>query len=174
MKFKFKSSVIFCRIMLAFVLGSGFFTLGVPVCWGQVLNENLKLLPSDGAAEDRFGHSIAVDNGVVAVGAPENGVDFGSAYLFDASTGQQLHKLLASDGAASDRFGESIAIDNGVVVVGAVGDDDNGDYSGSAYFFDASTGQQLRKLFPSDGAAEDHFGNSIAIDNGVVAVGAVR
>ena len=30
-----------------------------------------------------FGQSIAIDNGVVAVGAPDNGFGSGSAYVFD-------------------------------------------------------------------------------------------
>jgi FG-GAP repeat protein len=134
-----------------------------------------KLLASDGAVEDRFGNSIAIDNGVVAVGArrdDDNGLDSGSAYLFDASTGAKIAKLLPSDGAANDDFGSSIAIDNGIVAVVASGDDDNGANSGSVYLFSATTGEQIAKLLPSDGAANDNFGSSIAIDNGVVAVGA--
>jgi hypothetical protein len=137
----------------------------------------VKLLPSDGAANDGFGGSIAIDNGVVAVGAStndDNGDDSGSVYLFDASTGAQITKLLPSDGAANDGFGGSIAIDNGVVAVGASGNDDNGDDSGSVYLFDASTGAQIAKLLPNDGAADDRFGSSVAIDDGVVAVGARR
>ena len=126
---------------------------------GQQLH---KLLPTDGAAGDSFGYSIAIDNGVVAVGAlwdDDNGDNSGSAYLFDASTGEQLHKLLPDDGAAGDEFGSAIAIDNGVVAVGADRDDEHGDNSGSAYLFDASTGQQLHKLFPDDGAEDYRFGN---------------
>jgi len=142
---------------------------------GQVINEDLKLTASDGGGNQRFGFSIAIDNGVVAVGASQdddNGTRSGSAYLFDASTGAELFKLLPSDGADFDYFGWSIAIDNGIVAVGAYFDDDNGINSGSAYLFDASTGAQLFKLLPSDGATEDFFGQSIAIDNGVVVVGA--
>lgn len=134
-----------------------------------------KLLPSDGAAGDFFGTSIAIQNGIVAVGArydDDNGADSGSVYLFDAATGVQLAKLLPDDGDADDLFGCSIAIENCVVAVGAYGDDDNGTNSGSVYLFDTTTGAQLAKLFPSDGAAEDHFGRSIGIGNGVVAVGA--
>ena len=66
---------------------------------------------------DRFGVSIAIDNGVVAVGAfydDDSGFDSGSAYLFDASTGVQVAKLLASDAVFLEQFGQSIAIANGV------------------------------------------------------------
>ncbi len=135
-----------------------------------------KLLASDRVESDRFGVSVAIDNGVVAVGAFGNYDDItatGSAYLFDASTGAQLFKLVASDGAGRDSFGNSIALANGVVAVGAVANDDNGIDSGSAYLFDASTGKQLAKLLPSDGAEDDWFGGSIAIDNGVAVVSAI-
>ena len=161
------------RFLLA-ALVTGFIAVAAPAS-GQVTNENIKLLASDGVAYDRFGVSIAIDNGVVAVGAlyhEENGLDSGAAYLFDASTGVQIAELLPNDAAADDRFGFSIAIDNGVVAVGARLDDDNGSESGSAYLFSASTGVQIGKLLPTDGAAGDHFGFSIAIDNGIVAVGA--
>jgi len=134
-----------------------------------------KLLPNDGAAFDFFGNSVAFNNGIVAIGAhfnDDNGSESGSAYLFDASTGSQLFKLLPTDGSDSDFFGESIAINNGIVAVGAQLDSDNGTFSGSAYLFDASTGAQLFKLLPDDGAAFDAFGRSIAIADGVVAVGA--
>jgi len=149
--------------------------LAVTAASRQVLNEDLKLLASDGAASDRFGWSIAIDNGVVAVGAwfdADNGTESGSAYVFDAVTGVQIAKLLPSDGAAGHSFGYSIAIDNGIVAVGANFDGDDADRSGSAYLFDASTGAQLFKLLPSDVTLGDEFGYSIALDNGVVAVGA--
>ena len=142
---------------------------------GQVINEDVKLLPIDGSGNDRFGSSISISDGVVAVGAQsdnDNGSNSGSAYLFDASTGVQIAKLLPSDGAGGDQFGWSIAIADGVVAVGSQSDDDNGSNSGSAYLFDAVTGVQIFKLLPSDGAAGDQFGWSIAIGDGVVAVGA--
>ena len=137
-----------------------------------------KLLPSDGSGGDLFGTSIAIDNGIVAVGSfhdnNENGLDSGSAYLFDASTGEQIAKILPSDGWYYDMFGVSIAIDDGVVAVGSYYDGDNGDNSGSAYLFDAYTGEQIAKLLPEDGASDDWFGYSIAINDGVVVVGAWR
>lgn len=133
-----------------------------------------KFFPNDGVAEARFGFSIAIDNGIVAVGASyddDNGLGSGSAYLFEAITGTQIAKLLPSDGAPLDQFGWSIAIGNGIVAIGAYWDNDNGTNSGSAYLFDAITGAQIAKLLPSDGAEYDQFGHSVAIDNGVVAIG---
>jgi hypothetical protein len=72
----------------------------------------------------------------------------------------------------NDWFGVPIAIHNGLVAVGAIGDDDNGTNSGSAYLFDAATGTQTAKLLPNDGAPSDRFGRSIDIHNGLVAAGA--
>jgi len=131
----------------------------------------LKLLPTDGAPNDQFGYSIAIDNSIIAIGAINANNTAGSAYLFDATTGTQLAKLIPSDGAPDDQFGNSIAINNGIVAVGSYQDDDKGTDSGSAYLFDASTGIQITKLLPRDGSAFDFFGFSISIDNGVVAVG---
>ncbi|MCK4872872.1 MAG: FG-GAP repeat protein [Phycisphaerales bacterium] len=134
-----------------------------------------KLLPSDGAAHDLFGHSVTISGTTAIVGAPgdnDNGAGSGSAYLFDATTGQQIFKLLPSDGAAGDSFGCSVAISGTTAVVGAPNDDDNGDNSGSAYLFDTITGQQLFKLLPSDGAERDWFGCSVAISGAIAIVAA--
>ena len=142
---------------------------------GQTINENLKLLPSDGASLDFFGYSVAISGITAVVGAVldgDNGDRSGSAYLFDTTTGQQLFKLLPSDGAAVDEFGFSVAISGTTAVVGAWWDDDNGSDSGSAYLFDTTTGQQLFKLLPSDGAAFDNFGISVAISGTTAVVGA--
>ncbi|MFG0305664.1 MAG: GC-type dockerin domain-anchored protein [Phycisphaerales bacterium JB040] len=134
-----------------------------------------KLLPDDGAEGDRFGRSIGLGGGIAAVTSfldDDNGLDSGSAYLFDLGTGVQLAKLLPGDGAERDRFGYSIGLDAGVVVVGAAYDADNGGASGSAYLFDAATGVQLAKLLPRDGASGDRFGRTVALDAGVAGAGA--
>jgi len=49
--------------------------------------------------------------------------------------GNELFKLTASDAAADDAFGYSVSISGNTVIVGAVGDDDAGSRSGSAYLF---------------------------------------
>lgn len=109
---------------------------GVLPAAGQTIGEDFKLLASDGAAGDELGNSVAIANGVVAVGAwlsNANGTHSGSAYLFDASTGNQLFKLLPDDIGADALFGRSIAVAGGLVGVGAHGaTNDNGTSAGSA------------------------------------------
>jgi hypothetical protein len=104
--------------------------------------EEEKLIASDGAALDLFGHSVSISGDIALVGAyydDDNGDDSGSAYVFryDPGTGAWIEeeKLLASDGAVDDHFGWSVSISGDVALVGAFGDDDNGDDSGSAYVF---------------------------------------
>ena len=135
----------------------------------------LKIVPADGQAGDGFGQSIALDGSLLAVGArwdDDLGSDSGSVYLFDALTGQQLHKILPSDGTTHDNFGGAVALDQGMLAVGSHGDDDLGFLSGSAYLFDTTTGAQLHKLLASDGGFNDFFGSAIAMQDGTVAVGA--
>ncbi|MCH8152269.1 MAG: hypothetical protein IH830_07840, partial [Planctomycetes bacterium] len=103
----------------------------------------------------------------------DNGIFSGSAYLFDTTTGQQLFKLLADDGATNDLFGVSVAISGPTTIVGAFEVDDNGLGSGSAYLFDTTTGRQLAKLLPDDGATADFFGGSVAISGTTAIVGAL-
>ncbi len=138
-----------------------------------------KLTAKDGAAGDEFGISVAISDApgkeVALVGAwfdADNGTDSGSAYLFDITTGRQIAKLLAEDGAAGDLFGVSVAISGATAIVGANLDDDNGAESGSAYLFDTTTGRQIAKLLPDDGAADDRFGHSVAISGATAIVGA--
>jgi hypothetical protein len=132
-----------------------------------------KITAPDGASFDNFGRSVAVGSGKIVVGVSgddDNGSSSGSAYIFDLD-GTQLAKITASDGATGDYFGSSVAVGNGRIVVGATEDDDNGTSSGSAYIFDLD-GTQLAKITASDGAAGDYFGDSVAVGNGRIVVGA--
>ena len=134
-----------------------------------------KLLPDDGAEHDQFGFSVAISGTTAIVGArwdDDNGFLSGSAYLFDVTTGQQFAKLLPNDGAADDWFGWSVAISGAIAIVGSTWDDDHGDESGSAYLFDTTTGQQIAKLLPNDGAARDWFGLSVGISGANAIAGA--
>jgi hypothetical protein len=142
-------------------------------------NEQTKLTASDAAAYDGFGESVAIAGEYALVGAignDDNGTDSGSAYIFkrDGSLWNEQAKLTASDAAAGDRFGLSVAIAGDYALVGAIGNDDNGTDSGSAYIFkrDGSSWNEQAKLTASDAAAYDLFGLSVAIDGDYALVGA--
>jgi len=142
--------------------------------------EQSKLLASDGAKEDWFGLSVSIDGDYALIGAygdDDYGDYSGSAYVFkrDGTTWTQEAKLLASDGADGDYFGCSVSIDGDYALIGAYGDDDNGDYSGSAHVFkrDGTTWTQEAKLLASDGAYTDCFGCSVSIDGDYALIGAI-
>ncbi len=86
-------------------------------------------------------------------------------------------KLTPSDGASADKFGVSVALSGDTALVGALGDEDNGFASGSAYLFERDQGGadnwgQVKKITASDGAANDLFGNSVALSGDTALVGA--
>ncbi len=87
----------------------------------------------------------------------------------------QIKKLLAGDGVAGDDLGISVSISGDFAVVGAISDDDS---KGAAYIFRRDEGGldnwgEIKKLTASDGAANDKFGVSVAIDGDTVIVGAI-
>jgi hypothetical protein len=138
--------------------------------------QHAKLIPNDGALGDNFGVSVAIDNGIVVVGTPEdddNGIDSGSAYLFDANTGAQIAKLLPNNGAANDAFGQAVAISGDLIAVSAPRHMNGGIETGSVYLFSASKASFIGEFSSGEGFQFEQFGRSIAVDNGFVAVGAL-
>jgi len=134
-----------------------------------------KLTASDGTPNDGFGLGVSISGNWIVVGTPnaDHGglTDAGAAYLFDATTGQQLQKLVAQDRAAEEYFGWSVSVSGDLALVGARWDDDNGTHSGSIYVFDAITGQQLHKFTAPSGAADDWFGHSVSISGSLALAG---
>ena len=149
--------------------------------------EAAKLVASDPAASDWFGHSVAVDGDTVVVGAlgddHSSRFEAGSVYVFVEPTDgwdddTETTKLTASDAATYDRFGGSVGIDGDTIVVGAPNDDDGGSSSGSVYVFVKPTDgwddddTETAKLTASDAAGGDRFGESVGIDGDTVVIGA--
>ena len=150
--------------------------------WGQVK----KLTALDAAGGDQFGESVAINGGVIVVGAYSNdahGSGSGAAYLFERDQGGtnnwgQVKKLTPLDAASGDYFGKSVAISGDMVVVGADGNDDHGHRTGSAYLFERNQGgtnnwEQVKKLTALDADSNDLFGYSVAISGHTVVVGAL-
>ena len=83
-------------------------------------------------------------------------------------------KLSVGDGATDDAFGSAVAIDGDTVVVGAFGENSN---QGSVYIHKRDQGGidnwgLLQEITASDGAADNFFGTSVALDGDTLIVGA--
>jgi hypothetical protein len=150
---------------------------------GTTWSEQAKLTAGDGAANDLFGHSVAVSGDTAVVGALGDDIGAnssqGSAFVFTRSgtTWSQQAKLTAGDGAANDVFGYSVALSGDTAVVGAFRDDIGANTDqGSAYVFTRSgtNWSQQAKLTAGDGAANDEFGLSVALSGDTAVVGAFQ
>jgi uncharacterized repeat protein (TIGR01451 family) len=138
------------------------------------------LTADDGAAGDQFGGAIGFGGGSTVssyrsvIGAPGSGT--GAAYVFDVEENAptvwaQSAKITPGDGAAGDRFGSSaytnrlISNQTQFIIVGSPDDDDSGTDSGSVYVYTLTAPTvwtQEAKLNASDGAASDHFGQTLS------------
>lgn len=144
--------------------------------------ETSKLLASDAAAGDRFGEAVAVEGSKVIVGAPLKlwalpQSIYGAAYVFQEAGGswgetQKLPPPVPQSGAL---FGFAVAVEGSWVLVGAPYHDAAASDSGLVFVFefDGASWVERQILMSSDASAGDRFGNSINIDGGRVAVGAV-
>jgi len=148
---------------------------------GTTWSQQAQLNAADGATNDRFGYSVAIDGDTAVIGAPYDDVganpDQGSAYVFTrtGATWSQQQKLTASDGVATDFFGCSVALSGETAVVGARYDDVDATVDqGSAYVFTRSgtTWSEQQRLTAADGAAADGAGCSVAISGDTAVVGA--
>ena len=86
-----------------------------PVTFDQIA----KLIAPDGAANDEFGNSVAIDGNTIVVGKNEGAVQ--SAFVYENNSGvvTEIAELTPSDGLAGDHFGYSVAISGNVIAVSA-------------------------------------------------------
>ncbi|MEM8943564.1 MAG: FG-GAP repeat protein [Planctomycetota bacterium] len=121
----------------------------------------------------RFGASVVVHDDSVLIGSTNGTTTNGTADLFDAATGQYLHSFqVQGSGFDGYRFGKATALNDEYALIGTPGDDDFGGSSGSAYLFDAQTGQQLAKWTASDGRRGALFGEAVAMNDRFAVIGA--
>lgn len=160
---------------------------------GSTWTQHQKIVPSDRALSDNFGHKVAISGDYVVIGAyqedhDENGLNefssAGAAYVFknDGSNWNQQQKIVASDRGSSRNFGYSVAISGDYIAIGARYEqwDENGANkrinAGATYIFknDGSLWVQHQKITPSDRAIYDRFGSAVAISGYSTIIGAPR
>ena len=150
-------------------------------------NQETKLLPSDGASKDFFGHEVAISGNVVVIGARHESAFSsppGAAYVFryDGASWVEEAKLLASDGEDDDQFGSAVAIEGNTIVIGADNDDAGnwwpGSRYGSAYIFNydgANWSQGAKIIGPAEDSIEgsSSFGASVGLSGSRVVIGQI-
>lgn len=140
--------------------------------WGEVA----RVVASDGIAADRFGSSVALAPGVLAVGAPrrdEAGLNTGAVYLFGTTSWVEQQKFI---GTEQDGLGTALAFGDGLLAAGAPGNLGPLLLPGAVALFSRSvsnSGWSLAARLHAPGVIEfDGFGSSVDMDGGELIVGA--
>ena len=168
---KFQNIIVKSFPMILVLLG---LTLPVMAGWSQ----RQKVTSTPRGVGAQFGNAVAVSGNTMVVGARHDSTTASQAgaafvYVLNAGVWTQQAVLLAGDGAIADKFGHSVAISEDTIVVGSYNDDTAFSNGGSAYVFvrNGTTWTFQQKLTPSDGTADDEFGNAVGIEAEFIAVG---
>jgi hypothetical protein len=151
---------------------------------GGTWTEEIKIQPDDDKFGDRFGTSVAIDRGMVVVGAPYADpnpgtgpvINGGAVYVFrqKANAWQQSAKIVQENGSYFDHFGQSVAVDQKTIVVGAPGYDHFGKSdAGVAYLFKRMNGDWVfqTRVVPSHSDQNSQYGASVILDGDRVVIG---
>jgi len=107
---------------------------------GSSWMQQAKIKASDGEPEEEFGDAVYINDNYALIGMQfddENGMYSGSAYIFKRNGVNWLEqeKLIPPDGGFWEQFGNSVFMKDDFVFICALYDDENGQYSGSAYVY---------------------------------------
>jgi predicted outer membrane repeat protein len=140
------------------------------------------LQPANLKQSDRFGSAVALKNGLLAVGAPDREVgtvqDAGAIFIYRRSTAgvwQSEGIVRAATPATTGRFGAILAIDGGTIVAG----EPSFDLPVSNIGRVSVVGRSMSGLWnvtsvlqPALAEVDAGFGTAVAINDGVLVVGA--
>ena len=146
---------------------------------GTTWTEDQKLVSPSPGSRYHLGASVAISGDTAIAGVPEDDDVFTRAgsvevWRHDGATWVHLQELVASDPGDGDRFGWDVDSTDSHIVVGAKFNDDTASNSGSAYVFSFNglNWVEDQKLVGSDASQNAQFGDAVAIDGGVIVVGA--
>lgn len=143
------------------------------------------LTAPDPSPSDKFGWTVAISGDTAVVGAPNEDIAWGTGILRDAGAvyvytrlGNEWNfqsKIVANNPQIEDYFGIAVDIDGNTIVVGAHGKDIDGmENVGAAYVYSRQgyTWNLEKILTDTEPRQDDNYGAAVAIDNGIVAIGA--
>ncbi|MBN1543133.1 FG-GAP repeat protein, partial [candidate division KSB1 bacterium] len=125
---------------------------------------------------DLFGFSVALSGNRAVVGAKGDFEGSAFVYVWNGTAWSLQQQLTAIDGFSGDEFGYAVDIFGDYIIVGASRDDVGVTDAGSAYIFyhNGSSWVEQAKLTADTQAANDFFGESVAIDGTTAVVGAIQ
>ncbi|KPA10359.1 PKD domain-containing protein [Candidatus Magnetomorum sp. HK-1] len=143
--------------------------------------EDIKLMASDGAKDDYFGHAVSISGNFAIVGAnadDDKGGSMGTAFIFEQTdTGWvEKKKLLPNpnQNRTSDYFGWAVSISGHTAIVGAQYDNDKSGSAGAAYIYQYNGFEWsfVSKIFANDHGSSEYFGCSVSISGNTAIIGA--
>jgi hypothetical protein len=160
-------------------VGRGYVFVKPQIGWTGTLTETAELLASDGQAQDELGLSIAIENGVIALGAhqyepPGSNTNYGAIYVFEEPAGgwtgtiTEAAKLVASDPGSQEKLGTSVAMYGDTIVAGPIAWD-------RAYIFTKPVGGWTGTLtetqrIDEDVTGDNDFGARVVVYNDQIVV----
>lgn len=174
---------LICAIISFIIIAAVALSLEQPNDDLSNLELQISLTASDGEPDDLFGFSIALDGNVALIGAPGDGANRGSAYVFVRDENGQWSeqaKLIPSDGESDnddergfgDSFGWSVALQGNVAIVGSF---DSDGHRGSVYIYERDVSGNWLETTKLMAANEDGvgFGVSLALQDDLLLIGQV-
>jgi len=140
--------------------------------------EELKIAYSD--EYDHFGHSLAMSDSFLVIGAPiddmivdDEEIESGSVYVLKRNGRKwiQDEKIILPEGNDEDAFGRSTGVWGNYLIAGAPGYNDT---KGAAWIFEYIDGKWINKILLENSKGQDYdfFGLSCAITENYAIVGA--
>lgn len=158
---------------------------------GDTWSEPETITPRNSETIKGFGKYMAVSGHNMLVSSPREDVvtgedtleEAGKIYLFEQQNGswEETQQFTAGVPHRGDYFGDPVAIENDVFVAGArlhdydTQGEDSITSAGAVYVFKKINGnwEQTQKITTYDRSSRQRFGEHLALDNGIIAIGAI-
>lgn len=143
-------------------------------------NLDATLCASDGVAGDRFGASVSINNGNIAVGAPNRNLSTGAVYVYSGagSSWTENATILSAGAQPGGALGSSVSIQGFTVAAGAPNTTVGGKVNTGITIVYTSNDSGVNwtniAFRPNGGQARDgaRFGTSVSLSGSTILVGA--
>lgn len=142
-----------------------------------------KLVASDKAPGNDFGHAVSISGNYIVVGAPGSETGTGKVYVFERNAAGdwiEIEKISSHDKSQGNLFGTSVSVSGNYFIVGAPNNATDASASnaksgaGAVYLFLRSNSgwNEVKKIVASDRSSGANFGFSVSLDGNHAIVGA--